>query len=85
MDNSRGYLIRRIVGLLGISGVVTSLGIWRGVLAFGLGVVLGLSLDGVPEPAPVDPAVADEPVAAERRYATEDPAATRRMSAGTRE
>lgn len=55
---------------LGISGVVTSLGIWSGVLAFGLGVVLGLSLDGVPEPAPVDPVIADEPVAAERRYTT---------------
>lgn len=61
---------------LGISGVVGSLGIWRGVLAFGLGVVLGLSLDGVPEPAPVDPVTADEPVAAERRYATADTAST---------
>ena len=63
---------------LGISGVVTSLGLWPGVLAFGLGVVLGLSLDGVPEPAPVDPAVADEPVVAERRYTTEEPTPIRR-------
>jgi hypothetical protein len=53
---------------LGILGVVHSLGIWRGVLAFGFGAMLALSLDGVPEPAPVDPAVADEPVAAERRW-----------------
>jgi hypothetical protein len=53
---------------LGILGVVHSLGIWRGVVAFGFGVVLGLSLDGVPEPAPVDPVVTDEPVAAERGW-----------------
>ena len=53
---------------LGILGVVHSLGLWSGVLAFGFGVMLALSLDGVPEPAPVDPVVADEPVAAERRW-----------------
>ena len=53
---------------MGILGVVHSLGIWRGVLAFGFGVMLALSFDGVPEPAAVDPAVTDEPVAAERRW-----------------
>ncbi len=53
---------------LGVLGVVHSLGIWRGVIAFGCGVMLALSFDGVPEPAPVDPVVADEPVAAERRW-----------------
>jgi hypothetical protein len=70
---------------IGILGVVHSIGLWHGVLAFGFGVVLGLSLDGVPAPEPA-PAVdsvqaytgpgrpvtqpaADEPVAAERRYA----------------
>src|SRR6184192_3935544 len=36
---------------IGILGVVHSIGLWSGVLAFGFGVVLGLSLDGVPAPA----------------------------------
>jgi hypothetical protein len=54
---------------LGILGVVHSLSLWAGILAFGFGVMLALSLDGVPESAPVDPVVADEPVAAERRWA----------------
>lgn len=54
---------------LGISGIVHSLGIWAGVLAFGLGVVFGLSLDGVPQPAAtVDETAADEPTMGERRY-----------------
>jgi hypothetical protein len=53
---------------LGILGAVHSLGLWRGVLAFGFGVMLALSLDGVPEPAPVDQTVADEPVGAERQW-----------------
>ncbi len=67
---------------IGILGLVHSIGLWHGVLAFALGLMLGLSFDGVPapteaEPAYADPArttagprVADEPVAAERRYAT---------------
>jgi len=54
---------------LGIFGIVHSLGVWRGVLAFGFGVMLALSLDGVPQPAPVDPVATDEPLAAERRWA----------------
>jgi hypothetical protein len=53
---------------LGILGVVNSLGIWTGVLAFGFGAVVGLLLDGVPEPAPVDPVAANEPVTAERTW-----------------
>jgi hypothetical protein len=68
---------------LGILGAVHSIGLWRGVLAFGFGVVLGLSLDGVPAPAEEEapaqaPAYAgargaparpaDEPVSAERRW-----------------
>jgi hypothetical protein len=57
---------------IGILGIVHSVGLWRGVLAFGFGAMLALSLDSVPAPEPVDtvvteePAVADEPVAAER-------------------
>jgi hypothetical protein len=61
---------------IGILGVVHDVGLWSGVLAFGFGLVLGLSFDGVPapmvdtEPADGVPAgtAADEPVAAERRY-----------------
>jgi hypothetical protein len=63
---------------IGILGVVHSLGLWHGVLAFAFGLVLGLSLDGVPAPVteaepayagPAGPRTVDEPVAAERRYA----------------
>ena len=65
---------------IGILGVVHSIGLWHGVLAFGFGLMLGLSLDGVPaptteaEPAYAGPAgattapAADEPVTAERPY-----------------
>ena len=74
---------------IGILGAVHAIGLWRGVLAFGLGIVLGLSLDGVPAetrvdapPAfvgprgmPVRPA-AEEPVEAERSYAGRREAAT---------
>jgi hypothetical protein len=61
---------------IGILGLVHTIALWHGVLAFGFGLVLGLSFDGVPapveEPAPAyagtaGPA-ADEPVAAERRW-----------------
>jgi hypothetical protein len=54
-------------GSIGILGVVHSIGLWRGVLAFAFGLMLGLSLDGVPDP--VDEAAADEPVTAERHHA----------------
>ena len=60
---------------IGILGVVHDVGLWSGVLAFGFGLVLGLSFDGVPapmvetEPADGGAAAADEPVAAERRDA----------------
>jgi hypothetical protein len=65
---------------IGILGVVHSIGLWHGVLAFAFGLMLGLSLDGVPAPeteaTPVyagsagatDGRPADEPVTAERRY-----------------
>jgi hypothetical protein len=68
---------------MGIDGAVHSIGLWRGVLAFGFGLLLGMAFDSVPapaaeEPAPgyagpatgaTAPAAADEPVAAERRWA----------------
>ena len=66
---------------IGVLGAVHSIGPWHGVLAFGIGLMLGLSLDGVPAPAeeaapayagPAGAArtrAADEPVTAERRYA----------------
>jgi hypothetical protein len=73
---------------IGITGLVHSIGLWHGVLAFGFGLMLGLSFDGVPapveEPAPAyaGPAgapagrPADEPVTAERRWtARRQPAA----------
>jgi len=65
---------------IGILGLVHSIGLWRGVLAFGFGLVLGLSFDGVPAPEPEAEMAyagpvgaprerpADEPVAAERRF-----------------
>jgi len=64
----------------GLMGVIHSVGLWHGVLAFGFGLVLGMSLDTVPAPVPVpaggpaddvamDRRAADEPVAAERDVA----------------
>jgi len=61
----------------GLMGVIHSVGLWHGVLAFGFGLVLGMSLDTVPAPVAVpaggpaddvamDRRAADEPVAAER-------------------
>jgi hypothetical protein len=61
----------------GILGVVHSIGLWHGVIAFTIGLMLGLSFDGVPAPVEEEAVptygrtapAADEPVAAERRYA----------------
>jgi hypothetical protein len=67
---------------IGILGLVHSIGLWHGVLAFGFGLMLGLSLDGVPAPAAETEATyagpmgataqppADEPVTAERHWRT---------------
>jgi len=70
---------------IGVLDVVHDLGLWHGVLAFGLGLVLGLSLDTVPveaghavEAGPavdaiaVDRGVADEPLTAERETAVDE-------------
>jgi hypothetical protein len=65
-------------GDLGIRHLVGLVGIWLGVLAFGIGYTLGLALE--PAPAPIEPVVvppthdraaADEPLTAERREVTE--------------
>lgn len=65
---------------IGILGLVHSIGLWHGALAFGFGLMLGLSLDGVPaakaeiEPTragstgTMAPPPADEPVTAERHW-----------------
>ena len=42
---------------LGVFGVVHSIGLWHGVLAFGFGAVLGMSLDSVPAVDPAEAAV----------------------------
>jgi hypothetical protein len=60
---------------LGILGLVHSLGLWHGALAFGFGLMLGLTLDTVPAPVartqPVDDELDDtaahEPLTAERQ------------------
>ena len=41
---------------IGIVGLVHSIGLWHGVLAFGFGLMLGLSFDGVPAPVEEAPA-----------------------------
>ena len=61
---------------LSLMGIVQPLALWHGVLAFGLGLVLGSCLDAVPVPVPAavattaeETAVADEPLVAEQREA----------------
>jgi hypothetical protein len=65
-------------GDIGIRGVVEDVGMWIGVLAFGIGYTLGLALEPMPRRAPVaepvDRAAADEPATAERREVAEQPA-----------
>jgi len=55
----------------GLVGLIHDLALWHGVLAFGFGLVLGLSFDTVPAMAPAAAAAnrraADEPMTAERR------------------
>jgi len=43
---------------IGIFGIVHSLGLWHGVLAFGFGLVLGMTFDTLPAEEPVDEPVA---------------------------
>src|SRR5919204_1360756 len=65
---------------VGLMDVIHSLALWHGVLAFGFGLVLGMSFDTVPAPAPADEVVVDRrrprmapaPVPVERDYADEE-------------
>jgi hypothetical protein len=72
-------------GDIGVRDVVQSVGTWLGVLAFGVGYTLGLTLEPAPavvvEPVPqrtvtdervTDDRVADEPLTAERREVREE-------------
>jgi hypothetical protein len=79
-------------GTLGITGLVHDLALWHGVLAFGFGLVLGLSFDTVPAPVPVPAAMpaatsaaANEPMTAERReVGTTRPGRPREVLVGPR-
>jgi hypothetical protein len=55
---------------LGVLGIVHAIGLWNGVLAFGSGLVLGLTLDAVPvadaAAGATDGSAADDPLTAER-------------------
>jgi hypothetical protein len=68
-------------------GLVHDLALWHGVLAFGFGLVLGMSFDTVPAaapmatPAPVVARPAAEPVPA--RSASEEPVTAERREVGT--
>jgi len=66
---------------IGILGLVKSIALWHGVLAFGFGLMLGLSFDGVPAPADVEPVYAGEAVPADGSPADEPVTAERRWSA----
>jgi len=70
---------------IGILGLVHSVGLWSGVLSFGFGVMLGLSLDGVPEPMVAeDPTYVPAPASAVSRTPADDPLTAERRWAGRR-
>jgi hypothetical protein len=54
-------------------GIVHSLGLWHGVLAFGFGLVLGSCLDAVPTPVPVAGTTDEVVVDRTDRTATDEP------------
>lgn len=67
----------------GLVGLIHDLALWHGVLAFGFGLVLGLSFDTVPAMAPAlaqRPMVAPAAAAANRRAADEPTTAERRAT-----
>jgi len=83
---------------LGVTGIVHDLALWHGVLAFGFGLVLGLSFDtvpaavaapvaerAVPAPVPVAAGPASEPTMAEQReVGTPAPGRPREVTVGPR-
>ncbi|MDX6442701.1 MAG: hypothetical protein QOE43_2430 [Gaiellaceae bacterium] len=58
---------------IGLMGIVHSLGLWHGVLAFGFGLVLGSCLDAVPTPVPVAGTTDEVVVDRTDRTATDEP------------
>ena len=52
---------------IGIFGLVHSLGLWHGVLAFGFGLVLGMTVDTVPVPVEEPVVARDETMVADGR------------------
>jgi hypothetical protein len=58
---------------LGLMGIVHALGLWHGALAFGFGVVLGLSLDSLPVIERVDEVVPERRVVERRPVAADEP------------
>lgn len=68
---------------IGMTGLVHDLALWHGVLAFGFGLVLGLSFDTVPalEPVVAPGAAAARPPA--RSTAANDPVTAERREVGT--
>jgi len=73
---------------IGMTGLVHDLALWHGVLAFGFGLVLGLSFDTVPALEPVvAPGAAAAPVAARPApapsTAANDPVTAERREVGT--
>jgi hypothetical protein len=73
---------------VGLMGLIHSLGLWHGVLAFGFGLVLGMSFDTIPAPlaAPVaapaaEPVVERRPVATMDRRVADEPVAAERAAA----
>jgi hypothetical protein len=67
-------------GSIGIEGLIHDLALWHGVLAFGFGLVLGLSFDTVPAPveAPMAAPIPAGAARADRRATTEPVTAERR-------
>ncbi|MBV8480672.1 MAG: hypothetical protein JOY72_10255 [Actinobacteria bacterium] len=66
-------------------GLIHDLALWHGVLAFGFGLVLGISFDTVPalEPAVVAPAAATAARPVPSRTAADEPATAERQEVGT--
>lgn len=72
-------------GSIGLTGLVHDLVLWQGVLAFGFGLVFGLSLDAIPEtmiapdvePRPADVVATTAPI---DRRATDEPLTAERRA-----